>query len=164
MDDNMKSFTMKYKASAVFSDIMMRIILMVVILVIVSTVAGAVSEEGISLGIIVLFFLVAAVLIVVYEVFYSYVWKCTVDGENIHYRSLFRERIITFSDIDRVSITRAAGVNRYGEGSSGITCVILYSHFDKKLFRVYAATTHYQDFIACLIERDIPGAKKEEKD
>ena len=161
MDDNLKSFTMKYKASAVFSDIMMRIILVVVIIVIIRTIAGAVSEEGISLGAMVLFFMIAVVLIVVYEVFYSYVWKCAVDGENIHYRSLFRERIITFSDIDRVSITRASAVNRYGDGSSGITCVILYSHFGKKLFRVYAATTHYQDFIACLIERDILGAKKD---
>ena len=94
-----------------------------------------------------------------YEIIYASIWKCTIQGENINYRSLFRRRKIHVHDIKSVSIKRIAWLSRYGTTQGGFFGINLYSESGKKLLHIGATKKGFRDFVDYLVEQKIPGAE-----
>lgn len=87
------------------------------------------------------------------------VWKCTVEGEHITYRSLFRRRAITFSDIKSVVPKNWRNRGRYGGVNDSFVGIDLHSE-TRKLFHIHGSKVGFRAFVTSLEERGIPGAEQ----
>ena len=98
-------------------------------------------------------------VILAYRSIFVCCWKCTVEGDNIRYQSLFRRKIVRFSDIKKVTPKYAVGGSpRHGIGGSFVG-VDLYSEAGK-LFHIHGTKVGFRAFVARLEEQNIPGAEK----
>jgi len=88
------------------------------------------------------------------------IWKCTVQGENIRYRSLFFRKEFTFRDIERVA---------FHEREFGSMSAPIKAHYwrifltGKKLpLIVSAQACNSHAFMRCLRDRKTPGSSSRE--
>ena len=82
-------------------------------------------------------------------------WKCTIEGNHISFRSLFRRKEITFSDIKRVAPMAHASEEGPSLDFSGIN---LYSEAGK-LFHMHGSKDGFAAFVARLEAQNIPGVE-----
>lgn len=101
-------------------------------------------------------------------------WKYTIEGNDIHYRTLFRRGTISFSDIKRVWLYRE-GVRRLNhravERKERLSLFEFRNYLDFHMEHTTYKTgwllpaipetaENYPLFVECLKRRKIPGAKK----
>ena len=84
-------------------------------------------------------------------------WKCTIQGNSINFRSLFRHKTITFFDIKRVAPMGQGNRNHKGVNSSFIG-INLYSETGK-LFHIHGSKEGFRAFVTRLEEQKVPGAE-----
>jgi len=109
-------------------------------------------------------------------------WKYTIQGNEISYKSLFRRKLFTFSDIVRVEVIRAQIRPRWfgrslprifqeqdeekkrrivvlpAPTNSGRRVLLLYAKTEK-LPIISEGIANYDLFLQCLKRRNIPGAR-----
>ena len=83
-------------------------------------------------------------------------WNCTIQGDTIHFQSLFRRKTITFHDIKRVTPMKLE--NFLGEGENSFVGIELHSDTEK-LFHIHGSKAGFRAFVTRLEERNIPGTE-----
>ena len=83
------------------------------------------------------------------------IWKCTIEGEQIEYRSLLYRKDFTFQDIERVVFRKRIWSSVYAETDLSFWHIFLK---DKRLpIKVPDRSFRTDDFVRCLRQRNIPG-------
>ena len=98
-------------------------------------------------------------VIFTYNGIYSSFWKCTVYGDMIKYRSLFRQKIIAFNDVKYIAPKYRVGLHRFWGSTGGFVGIDLFSENDK-LFHIDVTKNGFRAFVARLEEHGIHGVDK----
>ena len=86
----------------------------------------------------------------------SLIWKCTVQGEQIKYRSLFYRKNFTFQNIERVAFRKRTW--RYYHRETDISFWHIFLKGKRLPIKVPANGFNTSDFAHCLRQKNIPDS------
>lgn len=129
------------------------------ILVVLASLAGNMDADDMMMGFVALSFGIGFT----YRGICLLIWKCTVEDNNISFRSLFRRKTILVSDIKRVTsrgqTDSIGGSNRSRAWNRNqFVGIDLYSETGK-LFHIHGTKEGFRAFITYLEEWRIPGVE-----
>ena len=86
------------------------------------------------------------------------IWKCTIEGEQIEYRSLLYRKDFTFQDIERVTFRKRIWRSVYTSADTDLSFWHIFLKGKRLSIKVPVKGVNTDDFVRCLRQRNVPGS------